>query len=121
MGACNPSRKAIVIASDIAKYKLNSSGEYTQGAGAIATLISSNPNILEINDTIGIGMQHVGDFFKPRRTPKQYLICKSLSNGISVQEITESSKEKMELFSEEPVFDGHYSNECYQRSELMKP
>ena len=41
----NPSRKAIVIASDIAKYKLNSSGEYTQGAGAVATLISSNPNL----------------------------------------------------------------------------
>ena len=109
----NPSRKAIVIASDIAKYKLNSSGEYTQGAGAIATLISSNPNILEINDTIGIGMQHVGDFFKPRRTLSNIDLQK-FSNGITVQEITESSKEKMELFSEEPVFDGHYSNECYQ-------
>ena len=106
-------RKAIVIASDIAKYKLNSSGEYTQGAGAIATLISSNPNILEINDTIGIGMQHVGDFFKPRRTLSNIDLQK-FSNGITVQEITESSKEKMELFSEEPVFDGHYSNECYQ-------
>jgi hydroxymethylglutaryl-CoA synthase len=109
----NPSRKAIVLASDIAKYKLNSSGEYTQGAGAIATLISSNPNILEINDTIGIGMQHVGDFFKPRRTLSNIDLQK-FSNGITVQEITESSKEKMELFSEEPVFDGHYSNECYQ-------
>ena len=95
----NPSRKAIVIASDIAKYKLNSSGEYTQGAGAIATLISSNPNILEINDTIGIGMQHVGDFFKPRRTLSNIDLQK-FSNGITVQEITESSKEKMELFSE---------------------
>ena len=87
----NPSRKAIVIASDIAKYKLNSSGEYTQGAGAVATLISSNPNILEINDTIGIGMQHVGDFFKPRRTLSN-IDLKKFSNGITVQEITEQSR-----------------------------
>lgn len=107
------SRKAIVIASDIAKYKLESSGEYTQGAGAVAILITNNPDILVINKTIGIGMQHVGDFFKPRRIlTNSYL--QNLSNGISVQKITESSKEKMELFSEEPVFDGYYSNECYK-------
>jgi len=107
------SRKAIVIASDIAKYKLESSGEYTQGAGAVAILITSNPDILEINKTIGVGMQHVGDFFKPRRIlTNSYL--QNLSNGISVQKITKSSKEKMELFSEEPVFDGYYSNECYK-------
>ena len=32
----NPSKKAIVVTSDIAKYDLNSTGEYTQGAGAVA-------------------------------------------------------------------------------------
>ena len=32
----NPTKKAIVVATDNAKYDLNSSGEYTQGAGAIA-------------------------------------------------------------------------------------
>ena len=42
----HPTKKAIVIATDNAKYDLNSTGEYTQGAGAIAMLISANPKIL---------------------------------------------------------------------------
>ena len=36
-------RKAIVIATDIAKYHIGSTGEYTQGAGAISLLITENP------------------------------------------------------------------------------
>ncbi len=105
----NPERKAIVIASDIAKYELDSSGEYTQGAGAVAILITSNPSLIEINQIIGVGMEHVGDFFKPRRT-----ICNQDLKNTTVQEITNSSKEKVDLYFEEPVFDGYYSNECYQ-------
>lgn len=107
----NPSRQAVVIASDIAKYELGSSGEYTQGAGAVAVLITSNPKLLTIEDTYGVSMEHVGDFFKPRR-----VVSNKDLNGASttVQSITKSTKEQMELFFEEPVFDGYYSNECYQ-------
>ena len=108
----DPSRKAIVIASDIAKYDLGSSGEYTQGAGAVAMLIKSNPEILEINKTIGVSMQHVGDFFKPRRKISNDNFVKE---KITVQQITNSNKEELELFFEEPVFDGYYSNSCYQQ------
>ena len=36
----NPDKKAVVIASDYAKYELASSGEYTQGGGAVAVLVS---------------------------------------------------------------------------------
>ena len=32
----NPGKKAVVIASDYAKYELASGGEYTQGGGAVA-------------------------------------------------------------------------------------
>ncbi len=39
----NPGKKAIVIASDIAKYDLESTGEYTQGAGAVALLVTEKP------------------------------------------------------------------------------
>ena len=39
-------RKAVVIASDIAKYELNSTGEYTQGAGSVSMLICENPSII---------------------------------------------------------------------------
>ena len=47
----NPSRKAVVIASDVSKYELNSTGEYTQGAGAVAVLVTANPSI-EDNRTL---------------------------------------------------------------------
>ena len=46
----NPTKKAIVIATDNAKYDLNSTGEYTQGAGAIAMLISTNPKIIAFSN-----------------------------------------------------------------------
>ena len=108
----NPERKAVVIASDLAKYKLESSGEYTQGAGSVAMLITSNPSIIAFKNTIGVSMEHVSDFFKPRkRIDNSYLKDKE----ISVQQLTNSNKEKIELYFEEPVFDGQYSNECYQK------
>ena len=109
----NPDKKAIVIASDIAKYELDSSGEYTQGAGAVAMLITSNPNILEIQKTIGLSMMHVGDFFKPRRKITNKDINQN-GNNLSINTIFNTKKEVLELFFEEPVFDGYYSNECYQ-------
>ena len=43
-----PEKKAIVVCSDIALYQMGSSGEPTQGAGAVATLIESNPKIAEV-------------------------------------------------------------------------
>ena len=48
----NPEKKAIVIASDIAKYELASTGEYTQGAGAVSMLLSSNPSIISFKNTV---------------------------------------------------------------------
>ena len=104
-------RKAIVIASDVAKYELASTGEYTQGAGAVAMLISSNPSIISFNETFGISMEHVGDFFKPRRLLRN----KDLNGDIDIQKITSTNKAVLELFYEEPVFDGQYSNECYAK------
>ena len=107
----NSERKAIVIASDVAKYELASTGEYTQGAGAVAMLISSNPSIISFNETFGISMEHVGDFFKPRRLLRN----KDLKGDIDIQKITSTNKAVLELFYEEPVFDGQYSNECYAK------
>jgi hydroxymethylglutaryl-CoA synthase len=105
----NPNKKAIVIASDNAKYDLNSTGEYTQGAGAIAMLIKSNPRVLSFSKEIGISTEGVFDFFKPRRslTKKGDLHLKNNPewNGILENEIA--------IYKEQPVFDGQYSNQCY--------
>ncbi|NBC57626.1 MAG: hydroxymethylglutaryl-CoA synthase, partial [Bacteroidetes bacterium] len=61
----NPNDKAIVIASDFAKYDLNSPGEYTQGAGAVAMLVESNPKLMSFDSTFGVGYKSEHDFFKP--------------------------------------------------------
>jgi hydroxymethylglutaryl-CoA synthase len=100
----NPDKKAVVIASDYAKYELASSGEYTQGGGAVAVLISSKPDLIEIENHWGIATESVFDFFKPRRHFKK----EELVNAPG------SYPEKIEVFTDEPVFDGQYSNQCYQ-------
>ena len=107
----NTGKKAIVVCSDLSKYSLNSTGEYTQGAGAVAMYITANPSIIAFEETIGISMEHVGDFFKPRRILKN----DDLEGTNTVQKITNSEKGMVELFYEEPVFDGQYSNDCYSK------
>ena len=61
------SRIGIVVATDNAKYELESTGEYTQGAGAVATLIKHNPRLLSISEPVGISTIGEHDFFKPVR------------------------------------------------------
>ncbi|MGX7262429.1 hydroxymethylglutaryl-CoA synthase [Enterococcus crotali] len=61
----HPDSKVLVIASDIAKYGLASGGEPTQGAGAVAMLISSNPRMLELNDDSVALTQDIYDFWRP--------------------------------------------------------
>src|SRR5699024_3626832 len=43
--ALNPESKVLVLASDIARYGLKTAGEVTQGAGAVAMVISADPKI----------------------------------------------------------------------------
>lgn len=105
----NPTKKAIVVASDNAKYDLASTGEYTQGAGAIAMLITASPRVLSFSNEIGVSSQGVFDFFKPRRYVSKNDILNTTDNpewfGILENEIT--------FYKEQPVFDGQYSNQCY--------
>jgi hydroxymethylglutaryl-CoA synthase len=49
LAADGSDRAAIVIASDIAEYARGSTGEPTQGAGAVAMLLERNPKLLEID------------------------------------------------------------------------
>ena len=105
----NPTKKAIVVATDSAKYDLASGGEYTQGAGAIALLITLNPRILAFSNHFGVSTHGVFDFFKPRRYFSKNEILNTTENpewfGIIENEIA--------FYKEQPVFDGHYSNQCY--------
>lgn len=69
--ARKPDRKVLVIASDIARYDLDSSGEATQGAAAVAMLVTANPTLLEIGTVSGLFSEDIMDFWRPnhRRTP----------------------------------------------------
>src|SRR5690554_5482416 len=60
-------RCAIVVSADIAEYARGSSGEPTQGAGAVAMLVERNPRLLEIDlKNIGSASAYRAvDFRKP--------------------------------------------------------
>lgn len=61
----NPNSRVLVIASDISRYGLNSSGEPTQGAGAVSMIISRNPKIMVLNNQYGLYSEDVYDFWRP--------------------------------------------------------
>ena len=63
-----PDSKVLVIASDIAKYGINTSGESTQGCGAVAMLISQNPKMLEITNEAVCYTKDVMDFYRPNNS-----------------------------------------------------
>ena len=92
-----PEKKAIVVCSDIALYQIGSSGEPTQGAGAVATLIESNPKIAEVNTAFSGSSSEYRqiDFRKPIQYRAENL------NGHSASDL------------DLPVFNGKYSASCY--------
>jgi hydroxymethylglutaryl-CoA synthase len=87
--------KAIIVCSDIAVYESGTTGEPTQGAGAVALLLERNPKIATIDLTeSGSASDYRGvDFRKPiqyRNGSGQTLACTNT-----------------------PVFNGRYSASCY--------
>ena len=125
-------RIGIVVGTDVAKYDLASTGEYTQGAGAVALLVKQAPRLLAFGPNWGTACKSVHDFFKPRRKFSKEDIIDEVLHMAGIQSIT--GKELLSklnghlngtgvismpdaevyLHKETPVFDGPYSNDCYQ-------
>ncbi len=63
--ALNPDSKVLILAADIARYGLNTPGEVTQGAGAVALLLSANPRILALEDHSSYKTDDIMDFWRP--------------------------------------------------------
>ena len=105
----NPTKKAIVVTCDIAKYDLNSTGEYTQGAGAVALLIASNPRIIAFENHWATSTKGVFDFFKPFRTLSKSEITGNNNNDSWFDNL----EAEIEIHKDQPVFEGQYSNQCY--------
>jgi len=56
----------LVICSDIARYKTGTTAEVTQGSGAVALHLSTDPALLSLDlDTQGFNSNDVDDFFRP--------------------------------------------------------
>lgn len=71
--ALNPDSKVLVLASDIARYGLESGGEVTQGAGAVAMLISRDPKILELDEKNIYYTSDIMDFWRPLYSDKAFV------------------------------------------------
>lgn len=105
----NPDKKAIVVTTDMAKYDLNSTGEYTQGAGALAMLVTSNPKIMAFENHWATSTKGVFDFFKPYRSISKADITGNNNN----EPWFDNLEAEIEIHKSQPVFDGQYSNQCY--------
>ncbi|MCI1834388.1 MAG: hydroxymethylglutaryl-CoA synthase [Bifidobacterium tibiigranuli] len=68
----HPGTKALVIAADIARYGLNTGGEVTQGAGAVAMLVGENPHILALEERSVMRSRSTDDFWRPNYSAEAF-------------------------------------------------
>lgn len=91
-------RLAIVVSADVAEYERGSSGEQTQGAGAVAMLVERHPKMLVIDlSRAGSASAYRGpDFRKP-----------------FARHFSEEYAAKTKRIGDFPVFSGRYSTYAY--------
>ncbi|MEM6710101.1 MAG: hydroxymethylglutaryl-CoA synthase [Pseudomonadota bacterium] len=94
-------RKAIVVCSDIAEYARGSSGEPTQGAGAVAMLVDNDAALFAIESISGSSSAYRGPDF---RKPLTRFIGQSPSAFAQPRDF--------------PVVNGKYSTTCYLEAML---
>ncbi len=96
-------RLAIVISADVAEYARNSTGEQTQGAGAVAMLVESSAKMLAIDlGTSGSSSAYRGpDFRKP--VARHFTAGSQHNNPLPPDG----------RIRDFPVFNGRYSTHCY--------
>ncbi len=90
-------KKAIVVCADIAEYARGSTGEPTQGAGAVAMLVEADPTlaVVDLANSGSASDYRICDFRKP-----MLRFCgQDRSESHHIQDF--------------PVFNGKYSTTCY--------
>lgn len=69
----HPEKKVLVIAADIARYGLGTTGESSQGSGAAAMVLTTNPRILAIEPEYGVMTENVMDFWRPNYSHEAFV------------------------------------------------
>ncbi|WP_125608200.1 hydroxymethylglutaryl-CoA synthase [Lapidilactobacillus bayanensis] len=65
LAAHSDSQKVLVIGSDVARYGVATAGEVTQGAGAVALLVTRHPRVLVLEQPSAYFSEDVMDFWRP--------------------------------------------------------
>ncbi len=61
----HPDQKALILASDIARYGLGTVGEPSQGGGAVALVLSAQPQLIAFETGSGTYTEEAMDFWRP--------------------------------------------------------
>jgi hydroxymethylglutaryl-CoA synthase len=69
----HPDKKVLMIASDIARYGLQTPGESSQGCGAVAIVLSANPRVLAFDTEYGVVTENVMDFWRPNYSDNAFV------------------------------------------------
>ncbi len=91
-------KHALVVVSDIAKYDLGSSGEATQGAGAVAMLLNDTPRLLAFDPKVtSTSIKDDYDFYRPfgKETPIVHGQYSNLLYFIQVRKALDAYKKKV--------------------------
>jgi len=91
-------KAALVVVSDIAKYDLGSSGEMTQGAGAVVMLLNNKPRLLEFDPKVtSTSIKDEYDFYRPfgKETPIVHGQYSNLLYMIQVRKALDAYKKKV--------------------------
>lgn len=91
-------RQAIVVSADVAEYERGSSGEQTQGAGAVAALVEAQPRLL------GVDLAHCGSASAYRGPDFRKPFARHFTAGYAERTVRPSDF---------PVFSGKYSTFSY--------
>lgn len=83
-----PAKKVLLVASDIARYGFGTAGEPTQGGGAVAMVLSTEPHLMAIDPQNGSYSDDVMDFWRPNYM-EEALVDGKYSIKVYVKALTE--------------------------------
>ncbi|UQS86487.1 hydroxymethylglutaryl-CoA synthase [Nicoliella spurrieriana] len=85
----HPDKQALVIGADVARYGINTPGEVTQGGGAVAMLVTSNPRIISFDGVSSFYSKDIMDFWRPLYTTEA-IVDGHYSNDVYVNFFNET-------------------------------